>query len=151
MYGKVMSLPDKVMPVYARLATDWTPEKVNAFIKGLETGSLHPRDAKMKLAHAITTVFYGQEAADKAQENFIVVFQKGDLPKDMPEYQLSGQENIVEILVKNNLAKSRSQARRLIEQQGVKIDGETVTDVNLVVDRSCILQCGKRHYLRIKM
>jgi len=146
-----MSLPDKVMPVYARLATDWTPEKVNAFIKGLETGSLHPRDAKMKLAHAITTVFYGQEAADKAQENFIVVFQKGDLPKDMPEYQLSGQENIVEILVKNNLAKSRSQARRLIEQQGVKIDGETVTDVNLVVDRSCILQCGKRHYLRIKM
>jgi tyrosyl-tRNA synthetase len=150
MYGKVMSLPDKVMPVYARLATDWTPEKVNAFVEGLESGSLHPRDAKMKLAHAITAVFYGQEAADKAQENFIVMFQKGDMPEDMPEYQLSEPETIVDILVKNNLAKSRSQARRLIEQQGVKIDGETVTDGNLVVDRPCILQCGKRHYLRIK-
>ena len=150
MYCKVMSLPDKVMPVYARLATDWTPEKVNAFVEGLESGSLHPRDAKMKLAHAITAVFYGQEAADKAQENFIVMFQKGDMPEDMPEYQLSEPETIVDILVKNNLAKSRSQARRLIEQQGVKIDGETVTDGNLVVDRPCILQCGKRHYLRIK-
>ncbi|HBG59317.1 MAG TPA: tyrosine--tRNA ligase, partial [Anaerolineaceae bacterium] len=63
MYGKVMSLPDKVMPVYARLATDWTPEKVNAFVEGLESGRLHPRDAKMELAHAITAVFYGQEAA----------------------------------------------------------------------------------------
>jgi tyrosyl-tRNA synthetase len=150
MYGKVMSLPDKVMPVYARLATDWTPEKVNAFVEGLESGSLHPRDAKMKLAHAITAVFYGQEAADKAQENFIVMFQKGDMPENMPEYQLSEPETIVDILVKNNLAKSRSQARRLIEQQGVKIDGETVMDINLVVDRPCILQCGKRHYLRIK-
>ena len=89
MYGKVMSLPDKVMPVYARLATDWTPEKVNAFVEGLENGSLHPRDAKMKLAHAITAVFYGQEAADKAQDNFIVMFQKGDMPEDMPEYHLS--------------------------------------------------------------
>ncbi len=151
MYGKVMSLPDKVMPVYARLATDWTPEKVNAFVEGLESGSLHPRDAKMELAHAITAVFYGQEAADKAQENFIVMFQKGDMPADMPEYQLNEPENIVDILVKNNLAKSRSQARRLIEQQGVKINGETVEDSALVIDEPCILQCGKRHYLRIKM
>ena len=69
----------------------------------------------MKLAHAITAVFYGQEAADKAQENFIVMFQKGDMPEEMPEYQLSEPETIVDILVKNNLAKSRSQARRLIE------------------------------------
>jgi tyrosyl-tRNA synthetase len=151
MYGKVMSLPDKVMPVYARLATDWTPEKVNAFVEGLENGSLHPRDAKMKLAHAITAVFYGQEAADKAQDNFIVMFQKGDMPEDMPEYHLSEPENIVDILVKNNLAKSRSQARRLIEQQGVKINGETVEDSALVIDQPCILQCGKRHYLRIKI
>ena len=150
MYGKVMSLPDKVMPIYARLATDWTPEVVNAFITGLESGSMHPRDAKMKLAHAITSVFYDPEAADKAQENFILMFQKGDMPEEMPEYQLSGPESILDILVNNKLAGSRNQARRLIEQQGVKLDGVTVGDSTLIVDQPGILQCGKRHYLRIK-
>lgn len=149
MYGKVMSIPDKVMPVYARLATAWTPETLNHFIRSLETNTIHPRDAKMKLAHAITSVFYNEAAADSAQEHFIALFQKGDVPDDMPEYHLQGSESLLDIMVKNKLAQSRNQARRLVEQQGVKIDGVTVGDVTLTIDQGCVLQCGKRHYLRI--
>lgn len=149
MYGKVMSIPDKVMPVYARLATDWTPEALNHFLTGLETNSMHPRDAKMKLAHAITSVFYGEEAAINAQNQFIAMFQKGDMPDEMPEYKLEGAVSLLDVMVNNKLAQSRNQARRLIEQQGVKIDGVTVGDVTLMIDQPCVLQCGKRHYLRI--
>jgi len=149
MYGKVMSIPDKVMPVYARLATSWTPETLNHFLIGLETNSIHPRDAKMKLAHAISSVFYGEAAAESAQNQFISMFQKGDVPDEMPEYKLEGAENLLDVMVKNKLAQSRNQARRLVEQQGVKLDGVTVGDVTLSIDQGCVLQCGKRHYLRI--
>jgi len=149
MYGKVMSIPDKVMPVYARLATDWPPETLNHFLTALESNSMHPRDAKMKLARGITAVFYGEEAAESAQNQFIAMFQKGDAPDEMPEYRLAGAENLLEVMVKNKLAQSRNQARRLVEQQGVKIDGITVGDVTLIIDQPCILQVGKRHYLRI--
>ncbi|MFZ3069737.1 MAG: tyrosine--tRNA ligase [Anaerolineaceae bacterium] len=149
MYGKVMSIPDKVMPVYAKLTTEWTPEVLTRFEAGLETGSLHPRDAKMKLAHAITSVFYGESAANAAQSQFIAMFQKGDMPKSMPEYRLEGDENVLDVLIKNGIAKSKSQARRLIEQQGVKIDGITIDDVTITLDCDCVLQSGKRHYLRI--
>ncbi len=149
MYGKVMSIPDKVMPVYARLATDWTPEALSHFLAGLETNSMHPRDAKMKLAHGITSVFYGENAASVAQNQFIAMFQKGDAPDEMPEYQLEGAESLLDVMVKSKLAQSRNQARRLVEQQGVKLDGVTVGDVTLTLDQACVLQCGKRHYLRI--
>ncbi|MGV8050744.1 MAG: tyrosine--tRNA ligase [Anaerolineaceae bacterium] len=149
MYGKVMSVPDKAMPIYARLATKWTPEEVTRFEAGLETGSLHPRDAKMRLARAITAAFYGENDAEAAQSKFIAMFQKGDVPVEMPEYQLQGEENILDILIKNGFSNSRSQARRLIEQQGVRIDGITIDDTTMLVDRECVLQSGKRHFLRI--
>ncbi len=149
MYGKVMSIPDHVMPVYGRLATKWSPEEVNRFETALETESIHPRDAKMKLAHAITSVFYSETAADTAQTQFVEMFQKGSVPDEMPSYTLHGEEAVLEILVKSRIAQSKSQARRLIEQQGVRIDGITIDDVTLVIDRECVLQSGRRHYLRI--
>ncbi|MCK9245758.1 MAG: tyrosine--tRNA ligase [Anaerolineaceae bacterium] len=150
MYGKVMSIPDKAMPIYARLATEWTPEKLHAFEKGLSTNSLHPRDAKMQLAFGITSVFYGEEAAGIAQDQFVTTFQKGNIPDDIPEYLLEDGDNLIDIMASQKLAGSRSQARRLIDQQGVKLDGETVSDAGMELKSGQVLQVGKRHFLRLR-
>jgi tyrosyl-tRNA synthetase len=151
MYGKVMSIPDKAMVIYSKLVTQWKPDKILAFETGLESGYLHPRDAKMQLAWEITSAFYGSEAATIAQAQFVAMFQKGSTPDEMPEYLTDGKESLVDIMVGNNLAESKSQARRLIDQQGVKVDGITVRDGNLQVDQPAIIQVGKRHYLKVKI
>jgi len=149
MYGKVMSIPDKAMPVYARLATEWTPEKVRTFEIGLEANTLHPRDAKMQLAFGITSVFYGDKEAENAQKQFVTTFQQGNIPDDIPEYHLSEGDNLIDIMVGQKMVGSRSEARRLIEQQGVKIDGIPVEDLNVVHHDGNILQVGKRRFLRL--
>ncbi len=149
MYGKVMSVPDKAMPVYARLATEWTPEAVHDFERGLTEGSLHPRDAKMILAKEITRVFYGDEAALKAQEQFVTMFQQGNLPDEMPEYNLKDDDNLIDILVSQGMVQSRGDARRLVDQNGVKFNGETVEDINFEL-KAGVLQVGKRKFLRLK-
>ncbi len=149
MYGKVMSIPDKAMPVYARLATEWTPEKVHTFETGLEANTLHPRDAKMQLAFGITSVFYGDKEADNAQKQFVTTFQQGNIPDEIPEYRLSEGENLIDIMVGQKMVGSRSEARRLVEQQGVKIDGIPVDDLNVVLHDGNILQVGKRRFLRL--
>lgn len=149
MYGKVMSIPDKAMPVYARLATEWTPEKVHTFETGLEANTLHPRDAKMQLAFGITSVFYGDKEAENAQKQFVTTFQQGNIPDEIPEYRLSEGENLIDIMVGQKMVGSRSEARRLIEQQGVKIDGIPVDDLNVVLHDGNILQVGKRRFLRL--
>ncbi|MDD2522659.1 MAG: tyrosine--tRNA ligase [Anaerolineaceae bacterium] len=150
MYGKVMSIPDKAMPVYARLATEWTPEKLHAFETGLSSNSLHPRDAKMKLAFGITTVFYGEEAARNAQEQFVSTFQKGNIPDEMPEYQVMEGDNLIDVMVSQKMASSRGEARRLIDQQGVKLDGEAVNDMDTELKAGQVLQVGKRRFLRLR-
>ena len=150
MYGKVMSIPDKAMPVYARLATEWTPEKLHAFETGLSSNSLHPRDAKMKLAFGITTVFYDEEAARNAQKQFVSTFQKSNIPDEMPEYQVMEGDNLIDVMVSQKMASSRGEARRLIDQQGVKLDGEAVNDMDTELKAGQVLQVGKRRFLRLR-
>ncbi|MEK9161922.1 MAG: tyrosine--tRNA ligase, partial [Chloroflexota bacterium] len=89
MYGKVMSVPDVAMPLYFRLSTRWTPDKVAEVESSLKSGA-HPRDVKMSLAWEITSSFYGDTAADAAAENFRTIFQKGNIPDDVPTIKLSG-------------------------------------------------------------
>lgn len=150
MYGKVMSIPDKAMPVYARLATEWTPENVREFENGLKANSLHPRDAKMRLAFGITSVFYGEIEAENAQKQFVTTFQQGNIPEQIPEYNFSDDDNLIDIMVSQEMVGSRSEARRLIDQQGVKIDGTPVEDMNVTLQDGNILQVGKRRFLRLR-
>src|SRR5512134_2046842 len=86
MYGKLMSIPDMAMGKFMRLATRWTPQEIEALEKALALGTVHPRDMKMKLAREITSIFYGDEDAKKAQETFIKTFQQKETPEDMPEF-----------------------------------------------------------------
>jgi len=149
MFGKVMSVPDKVMPLYATLTTNWLPGEVASFKKGLADGSTHPRDAKMKLAKRITELFYGETEAQAAQERFVDTFQKKSLPDEMPEYKAGAGENVAEIMLANNLAKSRGEIKRLIQQNGLRINGVVVQAETEVPKPGDVLQVGKRHFLKI--
>ena len=146
MFGKIMSIPDKAMSSYARLVTRWGIEKINEFEKQIAAGEVHPKDAKMALAQEITAAFFDEENAKQAKQRFINVFQKGDMPDEIPEYHHEGEQILLDILVGSGMVESKSQARRLIDQNGVKVNGETVSDPYLKVNLHDIVQVGKRRY-----
>ena len=152
MYGKVMSIPDHAMPDYYTLVTRFSPDEVATVERGLADGSLHPMEAKKQLAREIVSIFHSDEAAARAEAHFKKVFQKRELPSEMPTHRPSASElNIVDLLVATDLAKSKSEARRLIQQGGVKLDGEKVGSIELMVSvkDSMILQVGKRRFARL--
>jgi tyrosyl-tRNA synthetase len=150
-YGKVMSIPDEAMRSYFELVTRWAPEQIEALFEALEAGRVHPRDAKMQLAHEIVEIFHGDDAADAAEAHFRTVFQEGDLPEEMPTWRLDGPANIVDLLAETGLAPSKSQARRLVQQKGVRLDGETVESIEAMVTpgKEQVLQVGKRRFLQL--
>lgn len=150
MYGKVMSVPDFAMGKYFRLATRLTPHEIEEIEKNVEAGSLHPRDAKMKLAREITGVFYGDAEAQSAQEAFIKTFQQKEVPDEMPEYKLKTGETVLDVILSAKLAASKSEARRLLDQKGVRLDGETLERGDAPFPHSGVLQVGKRRFLRVK-
>lgn len=152
MYGKVMSIPDHAMVNYYTLVTRFSPDEVAAVERGLADGSLHPMEAKMQLAREIVSIFHSDEAAAGAEAHFKKVFQKRELPGEMPTHRPSASElNIVDLLVVTDLAKSKSEARRLIQQGGVRLDGEKVGSIELTVSvkDGMILQVGKRRFVRL--
>ena len=149
MYGKLMSVPDKAMPQYFRLVTRWTSAEIVELEKGISSGKVHPRDAKMKLAREVCEIFHGAEAARQAEENFISVFQQGSLPDEMPSFNLRPGQTVLEVLLETKLAVSKSEGRRLIEQNGVRLDGETLKDPNQAFPHPGVLQAGKRRFVRV--
>jgi tyrosyl-tRNA synthetase len=151
MYGKVMSIPDQAMSNYMNLVTRWTPGDIAAVESALAEGELHPRDAKMKLAREIVDIFYGDEAAGEAEEHFRTVFQRRELPPDMPVLAVDQPTNVVDLLAAAGLTRSKSEARRLIQQGGVRLDGEKVSsiEVEVAVTDERILQVGRRRFVRL--
>ena len=150
MYGKVMSIPDHAMGDYFRLVTRWTAQEIANLEQDVASGRLHPRDAKMMLAREIVDIFHGPEAAAVAEQSFVQVFQKGGLPEKMPEYHLKADQTVLDVLEDSGLVSSRSEARRLIKQSGVRLDGETLTDPNEKFPHPGVLQVGKRNFIEIK-
>jgi tyrosyl-tRNA synthetase len=150
MYGKLMSIPDLAMGKYMRLATRWSPHEIEALEKEMSTGTIHPRDAKMKIAHEITSVFYGEADAQKAEEAFVRTFQHKEVPDEMPEYDLKTGQTVLDVILDAKMAASKSEARRLFDQKGVRLDGETVERGDLSFPHPGVLQVGKRKFLRVK-
>ena len=149
MFGKVMSVPDKAMPDYMRLVTRWQASKVEEMLKNIDSGDLHPRDAKMQIAGEITAAYYGEKEAEAAQQAFVQIFQKGGVPDDMPEYKLTGDESVLDVLVANQLVSSKGDGKRMVKQNGVRLDGETLSDAFAPFPGAGVLQVGKRKFLRI--
>ena len=150
MFGKVMSIPDKAMPIYAKLCTRWDPQEVEEFEKAVIDETIHPRDAKMKLALEITNVFYTDQESEAAKESFVTQFQKGAVPTDIPVYKLEDGETFLDVLKKNELVSSGGEARRLAKQNAIKYDDVVVSDVFQVIPKPGILKVGKRRYLKVE-
>jgi tyrosyl-tRNA synthetase len=151
MYGKVMSLPDSAMPIYFKLISRYTPAQVAEIEKALVEGTRHPRDLKMELAREIVGIYYGDEHQAEAEEQFKRVFQRGDAPEDMPVLEYSEAPLLIDFLAQHGLAASKSEARRLIQQNGVRLDGATVADVNARLEAAeGVLQVGKRKFVRVR-
>jgi tyrosyl-tRNA synthetase len=149
MFGKVMSIPDKAMPSYARLVTRWPIDKIEGFEEAVGEGVIHPKDAKMALAEEITAAFFDADKSKLAKEHFINLFQKGETPDEIPEFKPEGEPVLLDVLVDSGLVSSKSQARRLIQQNGVKIDGEPVSDPYQNLEPPVIIQVGKRRFVKI--
>jgi len=150
MYGKLMSIPDFAMGTYMRLVTRWTPREIEMLEKEVEMGSLHPRDAKMKMAREITGVFYGEADAQKAQDTFIKTFQQKEVPDEIAEFELQPGQTVLDVILAAKMAGSKSEARRLFDQRGVRLDGNTLERGDVPFPHPGVLQVGKRKFLRVK-
>jgi tyrosyl-tRNA synthetase len=149
MYGGLMAQADENMRQIFEDCTWLSLDEVNTILTTLE-----PRDAKMRLAYEITKIYHGEGAARAAEEYFVNTFQKKQLPDEIVEYTVRNGATIIDLLVESSIATSKSDARRTIEQGGVKLGGETVTSETAelpVADsaRGQILQKGKRHFLKL--
>jgi tyrosyl-tRNA synthetase len=151
MYGKVMSIPDHAMLNYFTLVTRYTPDQISDIKDRLETGKAHPRDIKMELAREIVSIFHGEEAAQRAEEHFVTVFQQRDLPEDMPIYRMKSPMNIIDLMSDAGLIKTKSEGRRLVQQGGVRLDGRVISEIEAVVELSgeAVLQIGRRKFVRL--
>ena len=150
-YGKVMSIPDTLLLKYLRLLTDIDVETLTLYERNIREGRVNPRDYKMELARRMVELLYDPEEAERAQEEFVRVFQKRDLPSEIPELLLDGASiETVDLLTKAGVS-SRSEAKRLVQQGGVTLDDRKLEDpfAVLSLSESMILKIGKRKYYRI--
>ncbi len=155
-FGKLMSIPDSMIIRYFELATDFHPDELELIKIELSNGTVNPRDVKMRLAAEITELYHGAAAARSAAETFTRVFQKREAPNDVPgfvfpESMLTGDStDIVKILVTAGMVSSNSEARRLINQGGVKINGEKLDAINLIaLQNEDIIQAGKLKFIKL--
>ena len=146
-YGKVMSITDNLILDYFELVTDVPDEELAEFKRKLGDSGFNPMPLKKRLAREIVTQLCDQKAASQAEEHFTVVFQERKIPEEIEE----GTESNVTLrdyLVINRLAKSRSEAKRLIEQGAVDVDGMKITDVNWTFPKGTTIKVGKRGHIR---
>ncbi len=156
MYGKVMSIPDQLIVKYFRLVTDVHPDEIDAMEKMLRNDQANPRDLKMRLAREITGLYHGAAAANQAEEGFVSVFQKKGVPDDIMEFMLPKEihegENvdISSLLVEVGFCPSKSEARRLVSQGAVRINGVKLEDCTVTgIKNGDILQAGKLRFVRL--
>jgi len=154
-YGKVMSIEDKLMSHYFEWATELPVPEVQAILRAVAAKELHPREAKRKLARTITTELHSAAAAEEAERAFDRVHKEGGSPVDMPTVDVkpNGAKEIaiVDLLVLAELAPSKAAARRLVEQNGVRVEGELAKlDTSVPVKGEPWVQVGKRKFARIR-
>ncbi|MEJ2033454.1 MAG: tyrosine--tRNA ligase [Deltaproteobacteria bacterium] len=153
-YGKVLSVSDVLMFRYYDLLSDLAAAEIENLKNEMAEGRLHPKAVKQQLARELTARFHGSEAAAKAEENFERVFKKHALPDEIPEKTIKadGQIPLPRLLVETGMVKSTSEARRLIGQNAVSVDGEKVTDAdhNQPASGEVLLKVGKRRFCRAR-
>ena len=150
-YGKVMSIPDSLIMDYFELLTDVPDEELEKFKQELDHDAVNPMELKKRLAREIVTRLYDQKAASEAEEHFRKVVQEKEVPEEIREYYitLSASIGLRDVLVETHLAKSRSEANRLIEQGAVEIDGKKISSNIAPVKSGSIIKVGKRRFAKV--
>jgi len=152
MYGKLLSISDDMIKKYYKLAVFADKDKLDAIDKKLSDSSINPRDIKRDLARDLVSRYYDDNKAKKAEDAFDQIFIKKDVPDDIPTLTIDTDSNIIDVLVSKNLVSSKAEAKRLIAQNAVKIDGEVCNDPAHVLKKSCgelVIKVGKRRFLRV--
>jgi len=154
MFGKIMSIPDDLIPEYYYLILDVDDEKAKEIEESIKERRVNPRDLKLELAKGVVEIFHGEVEAQKAYENFIKVFSKRELPEEVEEIHIEnfvkdGVVDIVDLLVSLNILKTKSEVKRLIEQGGLKINEEHVTHFRVKVSNGDILRVGKKQFYKL--
>lgn len=151
-YEKAMAIPDELIIKYFNLVTDIHPDDIQNFESDLRNNKSNPRDIKMKLAKEITKLYHGVEEAQKAEERFKMIFQKGQIPEDIDTIIASKEGfDFAEVLVLNKIVKSKNELRRLASQGGIKINGNKIYDLSdIKLEEKMIVQIGKKKFVCIK-
>ncbi|HCX72170.1 MAG TPA: tyrosine--tRNA ligase, partial [Candidatus Cloacimonas sp.] len=148
-YGKTMSIPDELIINYFKYATMIDPEELEQIEKQLQEGKVNPKDIKQRLAREIVALYHGQEAAQKAEEEFNLIFKKKEIPDEIPEYKITEKQRIIDILAAGGICKSVGEAKRMIKQNAVSVDGEKVKDKFAEIDREAVIKVGKRRFIKV--
>ncbi|MFH1407035.1 MAG: tyrosine--tRNA ligase [Candidatus Omnitrophota bacterium] len=156
-FGKIMSIPDELMPKYYELLTDVPNSEIENVKHGLANSNLHPRDVKKNLARIIAAMYHTQEKALQAEEEFEKVFKRKELPDEIKEFKVppkdlqDGKIWIAKLLVMAGFCGTNSEVRRLIKQGGIKVNSEKITDENFKLSPSSntVIQVGKRQFLKL--
>jgi len=151
MFGKIMSVPDELIGSYFIHCTRVPMTDVATIENDMKSGS-NPRDAKLRLAKEIVTLYHSAEDAEKAEQYFIDTFSKKQIPENISEVSVGDGEKLLDIIVRAGFAESKGDARRKLEQGGVEIDGERITDMNSVVESTHdgkVLKVGKKDFVKI--
>ncbi len=151
MYGKLMSIPDSAIGDYFRLLTDVPLEEIDQMLAAAAAGEVNPRDLKDRLAVQIVTGLHDAGAAEEARNEFDRVFRQHALPDDIEEVDVARETPLISLLVETGLARSRNDARQLINGGGVRLDGEKLIDpeASVVLTEAAVLQAGKRRWRRL--
>lgn len=150
MYAKVMSIPDNLMAIYFELATDMPLEQIRDFTEKLKNGDIHPMDLKKILAKSITGLYHRQVDVVDAEEKFQTLIQKKQVPEDIKTIEISPETiNLGDLLLKEGLVSSEKEAKRILEQRGIKINDEVLDQLIVTVNKTLIIKVGKRRFLKI--
>lgn len=151
MFGKTMSIPDNLIVSYFELATKVSLKEINNIKNALKEGQ-NPRDLKIRLAKEIVTLYHNKESAENAEKEFIKIFSKKEIPENIETKKLKKTKwNIVDLIAETGLTPSKSQARRIIEGGGVKVDEEKINSIEKEIDisKERLLKVGKRKFLKV--
>lgn len=153
-YGKTLSIPDDLIYIYFNLATDVSSNELKEIRAQLDDPKTNPRDLKRKLARTFVRMYHDEDSAVRAEKEFDRVFKNKELPDDVPEFRIEdGKEkiSILELITKVNFAPSNTEAKRLVKQGGVTINGKKISDINAAIElkSDIVLKVGKRKFIKI--
>jgi tyrosyl-tRNA synthetase len=152
-FGKTLSISDDLIYIYFELGTDIPNDKLKEIKKQLSNPKVNPRDLKRELARTLVRMYHSEEAAVQAETEFDKIFVKKDVPDDLAEHRIKGKKEIgiVDLIMEVKFAPSKSEARRLVAQGGVSLDGEKIEDINhsIKLNGEKILKVGKRKFVKI--